>query len=48
MDYNEDRQVIIDRKLDGEKKIGLASSIVESDQHTKAFIYLNTIGKLTF
>ena len=48
MDYNEDRQVIINRKLDGnKKKIGLASSIVESDQHTKAFIYLDTIGNLT-
>ena len=48
MDYNEDRQVIVDRKLDGKyKKIGLASSIVESDHHTNAFIYLDTIGKLT-
>ena len=49
MDYNEDRQVLLDRKSDGKKKkIGLASSIVESDQHKKAFIYLDTIGKLTF
>ena len=48
MDYNEDRQVLVDRKLNGKKNIALASSIVESDHHTNAFVYLDTIGKNMF
>ena len=44
MDYNEDRQITFDKISEQKTNIGLASSIVESDQEDKAFIYLNTIG----
>ena len=44
MDYNEDRQITYDKISEQKTNIGLASSIVESDQEDKAFIYLNTIG----
>ena len=47
MDYNEDRQVTFDRNISNRKNIGLTTSIVESDHHQHAFIYLNTIGNLT-
>ena len=49
MDYNEDRQVIVDKALHGRKnKIGLAGSIVDfyHDNEKNAFIILDTIGKL--
>ena len=48
MDYNEDRQVIVndfENNNIGEKDISLASSIVESDQNQNAFIYLDSVGK---
>ena len=46
MDYNEDRQVIIqsssDRKV---KRPGMGANILESDRIQHAFISLDTIGK---
>ena len=45
MDYNEDRQVTFDNEVFRKKDFDMASSIIESDQDNKAFIYLNTIGK---
>ena len=45
LDYNEDKQVILDDHVINERKNGLASSIVESPQE-HAFIYLDTIGML--
>ena len=47
MDYNEDRQVTFDRNISNRENIGLTTSIVESDHHQHAFIYLNTIGNFT-
>ena len=47
MDYNEDRQVTFDRIISNRENIGLTTSIVESDHHQHAFIYLNTIGNFT-
>ena len=44
MDYNEDRQVSFHQDME-KKTFGLASNIIESDQSSHAFIYLNTIGK---
>ena len=51
MDYNEDRQVIVDKTSDGKKKkSGLAVGIVDfyHDNEQNAFIILDTIGKVTF
>ena len=47
MDYNEDRQVTFDRIISNRENIGLTTSIVESDHHQHAFIYLDTIGNFT-
>ena len=47
MDYNEDRQVTFDRNISNRENIGLTTSIVESDHHQHAFIYLDTIGNFT-
>ena len=47
MDYNEDRQVTVEGTLK-ENKFGLASSIIQSDESHHAFIYLNTIRKITW
>ena len=43
MDYNEDRLLNIDKTIKT-KKLGLASSVVETDQSNHAFIYLDTLG----
>ena len=47
LDYNEDRQIILDDNLDidEEEIISVANSVVESDQDQHAIMYLNTIGK---
>ena len=47
MDYNEDRQVTFDRNISNRENIGLTTSIVESDHHQHAFIYLDTIGNFS-
>ena len=47
MDYNEDRQVTFDKIIGNRENIGLTTSIVESDHHQHAFIYLDTIGNFT-
>ena len=47
MDYHEDRQVTFDRNISNRENIGLTTSIVESDHHQHAFIYLDTIGNFT-
>ena len=44
MDYNEDRQVSLNRNI-RKKELGLTSSLVESDMSHNAFVYLDTIGK---
>ena len=44
MDYNEDRQKIIDKNI-SKKELDLAKSISASDQNKHAFIYLDTIGE---
>ena len=44
MDYNEDRQKIIDKNI-SKKALDLAKSISASDQNKHAFIYLDTIGE---
>ena len=45
MDYNEDRQVTFYKNFSEKQGIGLANSIVKSNQDKHAFIYLNTIGR---
>ena len=47
MDYNEDRQIVFNKINETilDKRFGLVSSIVSSDQEQSAFIYLHTIGK---
>ena len=45
MDYNEDRQVTFDQNFSNAMKIGLATTIVETDTNKHASIYLNTIGE---
>ena len=45
MDYNEDRQVNLDKKLQ-EKTSGFTSKIIEKHQDTHALIYLDTIGEI--
>ena len=47
MDYNEDRQVTVEGTMK-ENKFGLASSIIQSDESHHAFIYLNTLRKITW
>ena len=44
MDYNEDRQVTLDKNI-SQGDFGLASSLAQSDDSHHAFVYLNTIGK---
>ena len=44
MDYNEDRQKILDKNI-SKKELDLAKSISASDQNKHAFIYLDTIGE---
>ena len=48
MDYNEDRQTKTDKKFKTEKDQSLAVRVVESDENSHAFIYLNTVGKYTY
>ena len=47
LDYNEDRQVKFDEKVEDniQNISGLARSILDSNQDQQATIYLNTIGK---
>ena len=45
MDYNEDRQVYLDEKIQSIPFGLTSSSVVKSDQNKRAIIYLNTIGK---
>ena len=45
MDYNEDRQVALNRNLRNKKDDTLTSNVVESDQDQQAVIYLNTVGE---
>ena len=46
MDYNEDRQIITtDKNFKAEQDQSLAVRVVESDENSHAFIYLNTVGK---
>ena len=45
LDYNEDRQLSLDRKFTKDDGLGLTSTIVQSNQNEDAFIYLDTIGK---
>ena len=46
MDYNEDRQVIIQSSSDRRvKRHGMGANILESDRIQHAFISLDTIGK---
>ena len=44
MDYNEDRQMGIDKTPGQREENGLASNIIESVEDVQAVIYLNTIG----
>ena len=44
LDYNEDRQVTLDREVDS-LEFGLTNSYGESDQNQQAIVYLDTIGK---
>ena len=44
IDYNEDRQVTFDRKIEV-SELDLTNSLVESNQDQHAFIYLDTVGK---
>ena len=46
MDYNEDRQVIFAQN-NSETKVGLAKSVASSDHNEHAFVYLNTIGRIS-
>ena len=46
MDYNEDRQVILDKNIK-KKELGLANNLAESDKNQHAVVYLNTIGNLS-
>ena len=46
MDYNEDRQVTFEQTSDQEKEKSLARNLAADNKH-HAYIYLNTIGKLT-
>ena len=45
MDYNEDRQITTDKNFKAEQDQSLAVRVVESDENSHAFIYLNTVGK---
>ena len=45
LDYNEDRQILVDKEVNGKKDISLASNIVEREKNLQATIYLNTLGK---
>ena len=45
MDYNEDRQVTLNRNI-SKTKLGLTKSVASSDQNQHAFVYLDTIGKI--
>ena len=44
MDYNEDRQVFISPDIENKQDNNFISRIVESEDSSQAFIYLNTIG----
>ena len=44
MDYNEDRQKLLDKNI-SKKELDLAKSVSASDQNKHAFIYLDTIGE---
>ena len=47
MDYNEDRQINLDKTNTVDRKVfGMVNSIVASDEDQQAFIYLDTIGKI--
>ena len=48
MDYNEDRQIKTENHLQTEKDQSLAVRVVESDENSHAFIYLNTVGKYKY
>ena len=45
MDYNEDRQIILDQNDSGQKEYSLAKSVIEEDKDKHANIYLNTVGR---
>ena len=47
MDYNEDRQVTFNLSPNNTKRIGLASTFVQSNHNQHASIYLGTIGEST-
>ena len=47
MDYNEDRQVALNRNI-SKTKLGLTKSVASSDQNQHAYVYLDTIGKINF
>ena len=45
IDYNEDRQVTFEQNVN-QKELGLGNSVVASNLHQHAFVYLDTIGKI--
>ena len=44
MDYNEDRQITFDQKMQNEEEISLLRKVTYSEANQHASIYLNTIG----
>ena len=45
MDYNEDRQVQFLRTFEKPTEFSFGNTILKSDEHHNAFIYLDTVGK---